>query len=151
MNFASLSECQIKPMCLSLIYPFCDSFISSTRNIKSVTDLFENKYLQLSYTDLLKECYRVEVRLSDDEIKAIERETIAQAKGSAFFRHRAGRIGASKCRAASHTDLSQPSQSLIKAICYPNTFRFNTAATKHGCKHEESAIAGYEQTIKKVM
>lgn len=53
----SLSECQIKPVCLTLIYPFCDSFILSTRNLKSVTDLFENKYLQLSYTDLLKECY----------------------------------------------------------------------------------------------
>lgn len=57
--------------------------------------------------------------------------------------------GASKCHAASHTDLSQPSQSLIKAICYPNIFRFSTAATKHGCKHEESAIAEYEQTMKK--
>ena len=72
-----------------------------------------------------------------------------QAKGSAFFRHRAGRVGASKCRAASHTDPSQPSQSLVKAICYPDIFRFSTAATRYGCKHEDIAIAEYEKTMRK--
>ena len=30
--YHSLSECKIKPVCLSLIHPFADSFISSTRN-----------------------------------------------------------------------------------------------------------------------
>lgn len=40
------------------------------------------------------------------------------------------------------------SQSLIKAICYPNIFSFSTAATKHGCKHKASAIAAYEKTMK---
>ena len=72
-----------------------------------------------------------------------------QAKGSAFFRHRAGRGGASKCLAASHTDPSQPSQSLVKAICYPDIFRFSTAATRCGCKHEDIAIAEYEKTMRK--
>ena len=147
--YHSLSECKIKPVCLSLIHPFADSFISSTRNIKAVTDLFDPKYLDLSYTDLLKECNKVQLNLSDEDIKSIERETVDQAKGSAFFRHRAGRVGASKCRAASHTDPSQPSQSLVKAICYPDIFRFSTAATRYGCKHEDIAIAEYEKTMRK--
>lgn len=107
--YKSLSECKIRPVCLSLIHPYSDSFISSTRNIKAVPDLFEKKYLDLSYTDLLKECHKVDVKLSDEQIKSIERDTIDQAKGSAFFRHRAGRIGASKCCAANHTDPSHPS------------------------------------------
>lgn len=147
--YKSLSECKIKPVCLSLIHPYCESFISSTRKIKALTDLFDNKYMELSYTDLLNECQKVEVKLCDEDIQEIERETVDQARGSAFFRHRAGRIGASKCRAASHTDPSQPSQLLIKAICYPNIFRFSTAATKHGCKHEDSAIKEYEKEMKK--
>ena len=147
--YHSLSECKIKPVCLSLIHPFADSFISSTRNIKAVTDLFDPKYLDLSYTDLLKECNKVQLNLSDEDIKSIERKTVDQAKGSAFFRHRAGRVGASKCRAASHTDPSQPSQSLVKAICYPDIFRFSTAATRYGCKHEDIAIAEYEKTMRK--
>ena len=95
--YKSLSEGSIKPVCLSLIHPYSESFISTTRNIKAVTDLFEKKYLDLSYTDLLKECHKIDVKLSEEQIKSIERETIDQAKGNAFFRHRAGTIGASKC------------------------------------------------------
>lgn len=146
--YKTLSECSIKPVCLSLIHPYSESFISRTRDIKSIPDLYEKKYLDLSYPDLLQECYKVDLKLSDKEIKAIERDTVDQGKGGAFFRHRAGRIGASKCRAASHTDPSQPSQSLIKSICYPSIFRFSTAATKHGCKQEVLAIAAYEKNMK---
>ena len=72
--YHSLSECKIKPVCLSLIHPFADSFISSTRNIKAVTDLFDPKYLKLSYTDLLKECNKVQLNPSDEDIKSIERQ-----------------------------------------------------------------------------
>ena len=39
--YHSLSECKIKPVCLSLVHPFNESFISSTRNIKAMTDLFD--------------------------------------------------------------------------------------------------------------
>jgi len=102
----------------------------------------------LSYPGLLQECYKVDLKISDGQIKVIERNTVDQAKGGAFARHRAGRIGASKCRALHHTDPSQPSQSLTKTTCYPYIFRFSTAATKHGCKHEALAIAVYEKSMK---
>lgn len=144
--YKTLSECSIKPVCLSLIHPYSESFISRTCDIKSIPDLYEKKYLDLSYPDLLQEWY--DLKVSDEQTKAIERDTVDQAKGGAFFRHRAGKIGASKCRTASHTDPSQPLQSLIKSICYPSIFRFSTAATKHGCKHEALAIAAYEKTMK---
>lgn len=48
-----------------------------------------------------------------------------------------------------HTNLAQPSQTLIKSICYPNLFKVNTKAVRHGCKYEEDAIKGYEVEIKK--
>ena len=32
---------------------------------------------------------------------------------------------------------------LIKAICYPDLFRFTSAAAKHGCEHESTAINAY--------
>ena len=78
------------------------------------------------------------------------RKTVEQAKGKAFYHHRAGRIGASKSRAATHTNPALPSQSLIKAICYPDVFKFTTRATVHGCTHEDSAIRAYECEMKKV-
>lgn len=82
-----------------------------------------------------------QISLTDEQIKIIEKETRTQAKGSALYQQRAGRIGASKCHAACHTDPLQPSQSLIKTICYPDVFNFSTAATRHGCKHEDLPIA----------
>ena len=43
---------------------------------------------------------------------------------------------------------AQPSQSLIKSICYPHLFKVNTnAAVTYGCKHEDDAIKAYEQTM----
>ena len=80
----------------------------------------------------------------------IQKDTRAQAKGSGFFRHRAGRIGASVCGAAFHSNLSQPPQALIKSICYPNVFKLNTKATRHGCKYEDESICAYENQMRKI-
>jgi len=44
---------------------------------------------------------------------------------------------------------SQPSQSLIKSICYPHLFKLNTKAIQHGCKYEDYAIRAYEAHVKK--
>ena len=115
--------------------PYSDSFVLQNRNIPTITDLFQEKFLDLSYPELLAECNTVNVELTDKDIEVIEKETVNQAKGGAFFLHRAGRIGASRCKAASHTDPSLPSQSLIKTICYPNLYKFTSKATLHGCKH----------------
>ena len=102
----------------------------------------------MNYANLLQECQKIQLRISDAEIQLIERETLNQARESSFYGHRAGRFGASQSKAASHTDPSQPSQSLIKAICYLNVFKFSTAATRHGCKHEPLAIKEYEKQMK---
>ena len=144
----TLSDCKIKPVCLSLEEPYADSFISQTRDITSILDLFDPKYLELDYIALLKECHHVRIDITDEHIKLIEKSTVERSKGNAFFRHRSGRIGASKCYAATHTNPAQPAQSLIKSICYPHVFRFNTAATIHDCKHEDVAIEGYTTYMK---
>ena len=41
------------------------------------------------------------------------------------------------------TDLSNPSQSLIKEITIPEVFKFLTKATSHHCKHEKAAREHY--------
>ena len=107
--YKSLSECKIKPVCLSLEEPYADSFVSKTRNVATVPDLFQPKFLELNYIDLLKECHKVKLTISLEDIASIERDTVEQSKSNAFFCHRSGRIGASKSRAACHTNPSQPS------------------------------------------
>ena len=100
--YDSLSECKNKPVCLSLVLLHSESFISKTGGIRPITNLFDENYLQMNYANLLKECENIQLRISDAEIQLIERETLNQARESSFYRHRAGRIGASQSKAASH-------------------------------------------------
>ena len=85
------------------------------------------------------------------KIKAVERETISQAKGNNFFKDRSGRIGASQSKAACQTHPAlMPSQTHIESICYPELNKLNTEAVRsHGCKHEQDAINTYENAMKK--
>ena len=94
----------------------------------------------MNFPELLKLCLNVNLDISDEQIKQVEKDTRSQAKGSGFFRHRAGRIGASVSSVAFHSNLAQPPQSCIKSVCYPNLYKLNTKAIKHGCRYEEFAI-----------
>ena len=127
--YAELNSCKTKAAALSLIHPFSDAFVSKSRNVPTISDLFDKKYLDFAYHDLLKACEKIFPKITDEEVRLIEEDTRSQSKGSSFYRHRAGRIGASISKAACHTNPAQPSQSLIKTICYPNIFTFSTEAT----------------------
>ena len=59
-----------------------------------------------------------------------------------------GLITASRLKAAVRTDITQPSQSLIKNICYPESCRFTSKATQWGCEHEKTAIKAYNNQQK---
>ena len=79
-------------MALSLIHPFSDYFVSKSRDISTISDLFDKKYLDLEYHDLLKACSNINIQTTDEEIKLIEEDTRNQSQGSSFYRHTAGRI-----------------------------------------------------------
>ena len=51
---------------------------------------------------------------------------------------------ASRLKAAVSTNIAQPSQSLIKAVCYPESVCFKSDSTTWGCRHEEQARREYE-------
>ena len=87
--------------------------------------------------------------LSDEDIKIVEQDTTEQAKGPGFFRHRAGRIGSSVSGAVYHSNIAQPSKSVIKTVCYPHLYKVNSKAIRHGCKYEEYAVKAYETHMKK--
>ena len=96
----------------------------------------------------IRKCVEVALDISDEHVNKVELNTRDQASGSGFFRHRAGRIGASESHAAFHTNIAQPSQSLIKTICYPSLYIVNTKATRHGKRHESDAVNAYEAAVK---
>ncbi|PFX11983.1 hypothetical protein AWC38_SpisGene24131 [Stylophora pistillata] len=146
--FSELSECKIKPVLLSPVQPYAESYVKSSRHITTVTDFFDKKYLELSYPELLKVCMSIKLDITKENIDQVERDTIKQAKGINFFEHRAGRIGASQSKSACHTNPALPSQSLIKQICYQELAKFSTEATEHGCRHKAFAIRTYEEFMK---
>ena len=113
---------KIKPVTLSLTDKYADQFIAKRRTVPVVTDLLETENLDLDCQELLQKCAEVKLDISQENIELVEKDTRAQATSSGFFRHCAGRIGASASRAAFRSNLSQPRQALIKSICYPNVF-----------------------------
>ena len=102
-----------KPIALSLVSPFADSYVLKSRTLPTINGLFDKKYLDLTYPELLSVCNKTEIEISKEQITQVETDTITQAKGNNFFKHRAKRIGASQCKAACHSNPALPSQSLI--------------------------------------
>ena len=82
--YANLNKSRIKPVALSLIEPYSSQFVSQSRSIPTIPDLFDDENLKLSYTDLLKKCFSVEICLSSEEILQIERDT-KPGKGVSIF------------------------------------------------------------------
>ena len=62
--YKNLDKSEIKPVALSLIKPYSDLFVSESSSILTIPDLFDNDNFKLSYTDLLKKCFDVEISLS---------------------------------------------------------------------------------------
>ena len=146
--YAKLNNCRNKAVALSLIDPYADQFIDESRTLPTISELFQTKNLDLQYPELLKLCTNITLNISEDHINKVEINSRTQANGSGFYRHRAGRIGASVSSEVFHTNLAQPSQSLIRTICYPGLYKVNTKVVSYGQKHESDAIKAYEAAVK---
>ena len=143
--FEKLNSCKIKSVALSLTDEYAYQFISKSRTIPFVSDLFETENLDLDYHELLQKCAKVNLDISRQSIDVIERDTRAQ---DSFVTVEGELVPV--CGAAFHSNLSQPPQALIKSICYPNVFKLNTKPTRHGCKYEDEAIRAYENQMRKI-
>ena len=135
-----LNECKFKSVALSLIEPYSEQFIMKSRSIPTISDLFDPSNFDLSHPELQEKCENIDLTISESQVELIEQDTREQAKGNAFFKHRAGHIGASLSWAVAHTNPAMPSQSLIKSISYPDLFKVTTKAISHGHKNESAAL-----------
>jgi len=75
----------------------------------------------MKYDELLEACESVFMLLTvtDEMTTNFEKERRVQSKSSLWFQYRAGRVTSSRMRVVCHTNPANPSQSLIKSICYP--------------------------------
>ena len=148
--FQSISlEQQNKPIILSLIPPYNDSFACSSDHLPPalLQSLYNPAYLVYDYSQLveLAEEQFSSADVSPVMVNHLVELTLRQSNSASWFRYRAGRVTASRFRQVLHTDPHKPSLSLLKSICYPEVNRFSTRATKWGCKHEKDALLAYKK------
>ena len=93
--YSNLSKCQTKPVVLSLVPPYADSYVLPSY----IMDLFDKNNLELPYNEPIKICQSTNIEISEEQIDQVQKDTIAQSSGANFFKHRAGRIGASQSKA----------------------------------------------------
>ena len=91
--FTKVGNCKTKAVVLSLIPAYADQFVAQSRAVPVVSDVFITENLDMN------------LDISDEQTKRVEKATRSQAKGSGFFKHRAGRIGASASGVAFHSNL----------------------------------------------
>ena len=132
--YTRLKEANPKAVSLSILPGFSKDFIPQSCTDKfpvNLTRLYDPKYLTMSYDLLLNECDRVfgSLDVSVEQAENLEQATRMQSKSRLWFRYRAGRITASRFKAAVSTDADNPSPSLIKAICYPGSMKIKSRAT----------------------
>lgn len=148
--FLKLSKCSTKPAILSIIDPYSDSYIPKVAQPsfpKPLQQLYDDKYLTYGFIELLSACEEIEISLTDEMATSVEVETRGQSNSNLWFTYRAGRITASRMKSTCHTDPSNPSQSLIKTIVYPEAYKFSSRATSWGCKHEKQARDFYSKRM----
>ena len=148
--FKKLSESGKKPVVLSLVSAYSDAYVPLYKNgmlPKPLTDYFEEQYLRFNYPDLLVKCevFFASLNISFTQTKEVEERTREQSGSKVWFQQRAGRITASRLKATVSTDITQPSISLIREICYPEINQFRSAGTAWGCDHENVAMQIYRR------
>lgn len=142
--YEELFKTGTKPVVLSTIQPYCDSYVPrviTEEFPKMLSDFYQPKLLEASLEEVMKECASLKSKLAvtEEQVKNVEEATRQQYKTKLWNKFRSGRVTASKARAVCKTNPKSPAPSLIKAICYPETMNFTSAATKWGCDHEQTA------------
>ena len=127
--------------------PYCDAFIQSAAHLPlALQSLYDAANLQLNYLELVEAGENLNgiLDISPAQQRHLESLTRDQSKSQVWMKYRAGRITASRLFQAVHTDPNKPAISLVRAICYPESVKFSSSATKYGCEHERKAIDAYK-------
>ena len=147
--YLKISQCNSKPAILSLIPQHAHDFVpKSTLPTfpKPLLSLYQPSFTQLDFADLISASAKAyeQLYLTTEMAEAVEKETRLQSHSKLWYKFRAGRVTASKMKSVCRTSTDRPSKSLLLSICYPELFRFTTAATRWGCTHERSARDCYK-------
>lgn len=74
--YAKLSKSSSKPIALSLIPEYADSYILKSRCVPTISDLFDKRYLALSYPELLKACQEVDIEITKEQMLQVDKRRV---------------------------------------------------------------------------
>lgn len=142
-----ISNANPKAAVLSVHPDYFQSFVSEVDMPELLSGLYCENNTKLSDEEMgdLVETVFQRLSVSEAQVENVEMLTRKQSQSKTWFAHRAGRITASKLKSVCATTVQNPSQSLVKSICYPATHSFKTKATEWGCQHEKTALHVYEE------
>ena len=151
--YKELFQTNTKPVMLSTIEPYCSAYVPrvvSEEFPKALGNIYNPKLLHSAKDVILEYCASItkSLTVTDKQALNVEVATRQQAKTKLWNRFRAGRVTASKARAAVKTNTASPAQSLVRSICYPDMIQFNSQATRWGSDHEEAAKKEFLEEMK---
>ena len=106
---------------------------------KPLQSLYDPVYAKMEFNDLIKACQSVDITITEAMAAEIEKLTIHQFRSALWHKYRAGRVTASQMKAVCQSNSLNPSSVLVKKICYPESFSFQSKATEWGNKMEKPA------------
>ena len=83
--YGKLNACKSKPVAVSLIYPYSESFVTNSRTIQTVPDLYNEEYLNMQYNELLEAWAKVNIGITPEKANVIEEDTRKQSSSNAFL------------------------------------------------------------------
>ena len=149
--FDSLASTGEDVAILRLVPPHNDKYISVKSKLKKLMfNFYEKKYDSFLYHQLIQASIAkyLTMSISQTDVELVEKHTREQAKPEVWFQARSGVITASRFRQCCHSDVSQPSRSLILQVCYPQKNKFSSDATDYGIKKEKEALSYLECYLK---
>ena len=147
MQFLSTIS-KYRPAICSLISLFSDEFVPDVTALEipaPLSEMYSPDNEELTYPELLRVCEELHasISISENGVINIEKATRLQSKSVTWYIQRAGQITASLMKSVCSTDSANPSQALIRQICYPQSNQFATKATEWGSGHECAAREAY--------
>lgn len=141
-----------KPVVLSTIEPYCSEYIPRTVSAEfplALGDLYDSKLLAATQDVVREHCANLykSLNVTSEQANNVQIATRQQSKTKLWHKFRAGRVTASKARSVVKTNISLPSKTLIKSICYPDLMKFSTQATRWGCDNESTAKSEFKEKM----
>lgn len=117
----------------------------------SLLDLYDEKYANMTYEELLPECQRVfeTLSLTPEQTATILQASHGQVDSKSWKKLRIGKFNASEIHSWLKTSPEMPAITYIKSCCYPSKEDRRTQTMRDGNDWEADARAAYKQEMLK--